>query len=149
MLPDIAQAFNYYLEHLRGKPIIQTYIGIGPNLHDDIGRLSELRGKASNRRGQVALTLAGISQPVHVAAQVIDPIAGHLDQPVGVGGRIPDYFKQVVAVAARVYVIRGEFLADTSQTHLQTDVWLDYAVVDVARDSLTFVFRCFRCKSIH
>src|ERR1041384_2102819 len=139
MPSDIAQAFNYHLKYLGGKPIIQLNICVSPHLDQNIGGVGELRGKALYCRYQTALALNGFFQPAHVASQLTDTITGHFDEAVSRGGRIGDYLEQAAIAAARVDIFNSESPANTDQSDLKSDVGLQQAVVNVARNSLALL----------
>src|ERR1041384_4027156 len=82
MPSDIAQAFNYHLKYLGGKPIIQLNICVSPHLDQNIGGVGELRGKALYCRYQTALALTGFFNPPTVASKLTYPIPGLLDRGV-------------------------------------------------------------------
>src|ERR1041384_32020 len=102
MPSDIAQAFNYHLKYLGGKPIIQLNICVSPHLDQNIGGVGELRGKALYCRYQTALALNGFLQPARVAAQLTDTITGIFDRAVSMARRIEDYPERAAIPAARV-----------------------------------------------
>src|SRR5437867_3109326 len=128
MPADITQSLRNQLKELGGKPVVDAQVRGRHDLHVDARNVGECRGKTLDSRHQAAVVPAFFPQLLDLAAQFCDPRVGDLDQPVDVAGHIA--------------FVPGKPLAQRRQPELQSDVWLDDTVVDVARDSSALFLGC-------